>query len=95
LFAKFNFTRRDVIRQHLLSDESIPWWYRQNITLYVKQGRPLVGSPPDFLPEEFLLMHREVENSYDHPLLKKVLRDLGPAVLASVRSRLRGAPKRD
>lgn len=95
LFGKFHFVRRDVIRQRILSDASIPWWYRQNIFLYVKQGLPLAEAPPNFLPEEFSLIHREVEKSYNHPRLKKVLQDLGPAVLATVRSRLRGVSNRD
>jgi hypothetical protein len=95
LFGKFNFVRRDVVRQHLLGDASIPWWYRQNLLLYVKEGRQLPNSPPDFLPEEFGLMHREVENNYSRPRLRELMHDLPSAMLNSVRSRLRRTRDRD
>ncbi len=89
LFRQFNFIRRDILRQRILCDPSIPWWYRQNMFLYVHQRHALANSQPDFLPEDFVLLHREVQESYSHPRLRKIMHDLPPAIVASVRNRIR------
>jgi hypothetical protein len=62
---------------------------------YVKHGRALADSSPDFLPDDFVLLHRDLEQAYSHPGLRKVLRDFGPAVVASVRRRWRHLQKRN
>jgi len=87
--------RRDILRQRILGDQTIPYWYRQNLFFYVKQGCSLADSSPDFLPDDFVLLQRDVEQAYSHPGLRKVLRDFGPAVLASVRRRVRRLQKRE
>lgn len=89
LFGRFHFVRRDVIRHRILFDASIPWWYRQNLFLYVKKGRQLAQAMNDFLPEDFTLIHRQVENSYRHPSLRFLLRQFPPACIASIRAHLR------
>ena len=44
LFRSYDFVRRDLVRQRILGDETIPYWYRQNLFFYVKQGRALADS---------------------------------------------------
>lgn len=40
-FAEHGYEVLDVLRRELWDDEAIPYWYRQNVMLYVKQGRVL------------------------------------------------------
>jgi hypothetical protein len=89
LFRGCNFVRRDVLRQRILGDETIPYWYRQNLFFYVKQGLSFAASSPDFLPDDFVLVHRSVEQSYIQPGVRRLVRGLGPAVVAAARRRLR------
>ena len=95
LFRACGFVRRDILRQRILGDQTIPYWYRQNLFFYVKQGRSLADSSPDFLPDDFVLLQRDLEQAYSHHGLRKVLRDFGPALLASVRRLVRRLEKRN
>lgn len=87
-FSQRGFVQRDVIRQHILFDNSIVWWYRQNLFLYVKEGWQLGRAATDFLPKEFTLIHQHVENAYERPRLAHVLSQLGPACMASFSARM-------
>jgi len=96
LFGRYDFVRRDVIRNRILFDATIPWWYRQNLFLYIKKGLQLTHTAVDFLPEDFILIHRQVENRYRRPPLRYLLRNLVPACMASIRARLRrGRTRKD
>ncbi len=35
LFAKYNYTPYDCVRQQIWNNEKVSWWYRQNIMFYV------------------------------------------------------------
>jgi SAM-dependent methyltransferase len=94
IFQRFNFIRRDIIRQRILTDDSIPYWYRQNLFLYVKRGHPLDNSTPDLIPDDYVLLHREMEKLYSRPRLGKLLHDIGPAISASINFRIRKMRKR-
>jgi hypothetical protein len=95
LFRSCAFVRRDILRHRILGDRSIPYWYRQNLFFYVKQGCSLADASPDFLPDDFVLLHRAIEENYRQPGLRKLLRDVPPALVASIRRRLRWLRQRD
>jgi hypothetical protein len=38
--------------------------------LYVKEGHPLASGEPDFLPDDFALIHRIVEERYGSGVLR-------------------------
>lgn len=50
LFDDRSYRRLDPFRRHVLHDESVSWWYRQNISLYVQKGA--VESSPALRAEE-------------------------------------------
>ncbi len=88
LFRARGFKRRDVIRERIIKNPSIEWWYRQNMFFFVKDGCQLATTADDFLPEEFSIIYRNVEISREHPRLKTLLRQLLPAFSTSVKTRL-------
>jgi hypothetical protein len=57
LFAERGFVRRDVLRRALIHNEAVPFWYRQNLFVYVREGASIASNESDFLPEDFLLFH--------------------------------------
>ena len=92
LFRDFGFVRRDIIRRRILEIDSIPWWYRQNLFLFVKEGVTLPSNEPDFIPDEFSLIHRNVENAYARPRVKSVPGYVARAITHYITKR-RGGPK--
>ena len=60
LFEKQGFVALDFIRKRIWNDESIRFWYRQNIILFVKKQRTsdlkLSGQPVDAIPAELYLL---------------------------------------
>ncbi|MGE3804952.1 MAG: methyltransferase domain-containing protein [Gemmataceae bacterium] len=89
LFQQRGFVRRDLLRAKIIHDETIPWWYRQNLFLYVKPDVKLSVEEPDFLPPEFQLIHADI--FYDRSFMSLV-RQLGPAFVAAVKRRLGREP---
>jgi hypothetical protein len=86
LFHQRGFIRRDVLRSKIIHDEAIPWWYRQNLFLYVKPAFKLSADEVDFLPMEFQLIHSEI--AYGDRSFRSLLRQLGPAFVSAVKRRL-------
>ena len=59
LFRDEGFVGMDIVRKRIWDDESIPFWYRQNILLFVKETRipdVKVANLSDTIPGELYLM---------------------------------------
>ena len=81
LFAEFGFARHDVIRPRIVHDQSIPWWYRQNLFLFAADGTAM-NLPPDFLPGDLHLLHEHVRQRLEDPGIRRSARQLVLAVLS-------------
>jgi len=81
LFAKYGLARHDVLRQPILHNEEIPYWYRQNLFLFARPGR-LDDPPADFLPEGFVMMH---EYCYPPKGLRRFVRHLPDPIATALR----------
>lgn len=94
LFEAHGFMRRDVLRGPLIYDRSVPWWYRQNLFVYVGPGAVLATDRPDFLPDECVLIH-ETSAALQEPApppavgLRGWLRAFRPALAGTLGHRLR------
>jgi hypothetical protein len=87
-FAARGFEERDCLRGRLLFDASIPYWYRQNLTLYVDPRRVPPFAVPAFLPPDFTLLHESIAARLrEPPTLRTMLREFGPALFRAVRHR--------
>jgi SAM-dependent methyltransferase len=73
-FAQHGFVAIDVVRPRIWGDREIPWWLRQNILLYVKEG--ILSHKPELLrahtvkrmisvvhPDLYVLRVREMEQA--------------------------------
>lgn len=88
-FAARGYEERDCLRGRLLFDAAIPYWYRQNVTLYVDPRRVPPFSVPPFLPPDFTLLHEEIAARLrEPPTLRTIVRELVPAMLRAVRHRM-------
>lgn len=66
LFKSLGFTRYDCIREHLLHQANIPFHFKQNLYLFVRNKQVFRGDPPaNWLPDDFELVHDWV---YQRPL---------------------------
>jgi hypothetical protein len=89
LFARVGFTRFDVVRQRIVHDRSIPYWYRQNLFLYARSADRLAAPPEPFLPDDFELVHRDILMRYVGPPGARVLlRHLVPQLIRAVAGRV-------
>lgn len=86
LFRSRGFACHDVLRQPILFDRDVPWWYQQNLFLFARPGR-LESVPPDFLPPDFTLTHR-------HCAGKLGLRELARLIPAALAAALMGSRSR-
>lgn len=43
-FLRRGFLPETQLRTNIWGDEAVEWWYRQNVVVYVRQGKPLSGS---------------------------------------------------
>ncbi len=55
LFQSMGYERVDIIRQKIIFDNSIPFWFRQNLFLYVnqqllEQGQLNISAQSQFIP---------------------------------------------
>ena len=87
LFAEFGFARHDVVRPRIVHDQSIPYWYRQNLFLFAAEGT-MTDLPPDFLPGDLHLLHEHVRQRLEDPGVRRSARQLLRAVLSGVRRTL-------
>ena len=88
LFHAQGFVRRDVLRSHIIHEAEIPWWYRQNLFLYVKVGVSLATDEEDFLSADFELVNIGIMYDLRNIRFLERLRALGPAFMASIRRKL-------
>ncbi len=89
LFLSRGFEERDCIRKGILFNENIPFWYRQNLTLFVDTRK--VNSIPiaHFLPNDFELVHREVLARLAGPRrLRRTVAELFPSMWRAIKFRL-------
>lgn len=89
LFHQHGFIRRDLLRPRIIHDVAIPWWYRQNLFLFVKPTVNLSIDAVNFLPDDFHLVHRRIMADLQSPSFLTRLRQLGPALISAIRRRLR------
>ncbi len=92
LFRQRNFVRHDVLRPEFIHDQSIPFWYRQNLFLFAKPTTALINRGSDFVPLEFELVHRSIVKRQKDPGFATTLRRLGPAFVSAVRRRISARP---
>jgi hypothetical protein len=87
LFEEHGFRRLDPLRRHIWRDDRIPWWYRQNIFLYV--SGEAMGRSEALREEEKLaeldVVYIEFLNRYK--TLKGVLGELPRVIRNAIRRR--------
>jgi len=96
-FAKRGFQRFDLIRPGIIADNSLAFWYRQNVFLFANDaGRMLLnkkGAPYEAIPEDFEIVHSSVLAWYrktpDPPSLRSLLKELVPAFRRSSAYRIK------
>lgn len=88
LFRQCGYICHDALRGKIIGDSRIPYWYRQNLYLFTKPSVSLAGEVKEFLPEDFVLVHREAMEYYYHPTSRFLLFHLSRALVAAVRYRL-------
>ena len=79
LFAERDFYPVDIIRPQIWNDQAIPFWYRQNILIYAKEGgrlSPKSGGifPLDLVHPELFLMRTKASSQLG--LFKRLFRRL-------------------
>lgn len=100
LFDVFGYRRYDVLRRRIIHDGRIPWWHRQNLVLYSRDGSPLEKelrrkALDPFLPLEFDLQHHTsftssalIQSQQTHqPGLGVLLRGVPAAARATLKAR--------
>lgn len=63
LFSKRGFQAWDVVRPEIWNDASIPFWYRQNIILYIREGAEHRMTQAAGVPPMMDLVHPELVNT--------------------------------
>jgi hypothetical protein len=88
LFAGHGYAVADPIRPVIWDDDSVEWWYRQNVLVYSRE--PLPGQPHDPLqPIVHPAMYTEILRIAAEPTTtKQLLRALPAAVVRSLRHRI-------
>lgn len=88
LFSEFGFTRHDLLRERIIHDSSVPWWYRQNLFMFTAPGVVLAADRGDFLPDDFHLVHEAVRERLEEPGVQRSGRQFASAILSGIRRRL-------
>ena len=90
-FEERGFSRFDCIRPRILSDERVPYWYRQNTYVFATaaaaEARRLMNFPITELPRDFELVHRRVLETYRNPR-RPHLKDVPAVVRRALKTRL-------
>jgi hypothetical protein len=86
LFSQYGYRKHDTLRPKILTDQAVAWWYRQNMVVFASPTAELPAGAVEFLPDEFYLIHRSIVAPPRG--VKGLLRELGPAVISALRSRL-------
>jgi hypothetical protein len=69
-FLKNDYVPFDIIRPAIVNDKRIPWWYRQNMILFVKRGHEqLINAKPEQWTLNFI--HPEAMRKKPKPAKKK------------------------
>ncbi len=90
LFGLHEYCRVDAIRPHIINDNAIPWWYRQNLYLYTNNPRIIRLALPDLVPPDFCLIHNEVLLKIYTPGFHAALLQLWHAFKTSMRRKIGG-----
>lgn len=80
LFSEYGFLRVDAVRPAILHDLAIPWWYRQNLVMYVSPSAMTVTHAEGFIPDDFMLVHSSAFDRLANPDLRIVLPGLVPSI---------------
>jgi hypothetical protein len=89
LFQERGYERVDAIRPQIIFDNTIPFWFRQNLYLYVEKDylkNSKLASLKSFLPDEFEIVH--VNNLNRKIGFSDVLKELIPAFFRLIENRL-------
>jgi SAM-dependent methyltransferase len=89
LFASQGYEGVDPIRPRILGDDSVEWWYQQNIVMFAAPNHPLLAK--GFLRPQSIIHQRlyELAKNPGPPPLGKLARSLPSSVRESIRHRLR------
>lgn len=101
LFGDQGYDQYDIIRPRIIIDGELPYWYRQNIFVYVSQEGTLKVRDRkvsfSMIPDDFELVHERILNIYrrtSEPLgLGGLLRQLPQALKKTINKRLVGLTK--
>ena len=89
LFLRHGFQRHDVLRPRIIHDQSVPWWYRQNLFLFRHPTTQILATEGDFLPKEFCLIHRDlVDRIQTSPGFLRQVQTLGLALMSAIQKRI-------
>jgi hypothetical protein len=89
LFAEHGFACRDLLRGRILHDQSVPWWYRQNLFLYTAPNVSLASECDNFISSDFHLVHENVRERLEHPGVRRSSFQLASAIIDGIRRSLR------
>ncbi|HEY0834832.1 MAG TPA: methyltransferase domain-containing protein [Azospirillum sp.] len=78
-FLRRGYRAYDAVRPRIWTNADIPWWYRQNIVVYVKEGAevPALGAPSD--PAALDVVHPEM---FKHVMNEVPMRQAYRAVMS-------------
>jgi hypothetical protein len=101
-FGQRGFSQLDILRPRIIEDQTISYWYRQNLFLYANaaNGERIreTRAPFPSIPEDFELVHFRVLETYRAARkphgLGKVLAEIWPAFRRSLSGRLQRCGRR-
>jgi SAM-dependent methyltransferase len=87
LFDEFNYQGIDPIRPWILGDDTVEWFYQQNIVMFVAPQHPLLAKG---FPRPQTIIHQDLYEQARHPklTLKMIATGLPGAILRSFRYHL-------
>lgn len=86
LFSEHGFRCHDVLRPRILGDMEVPWWYRQNMFMFVSPAATVRAEGREGIPDDFYLVHKSTV--FVGRSVKTLICELGPALVSAIRRRI-------
>ena len=91
-FSEHGYAALDLIRPAISDDDSIEWWFRQNIVVFAGPGHPLHAAGfPKPMDMVHPILYERVRQQVANQSVRSIGRSLAVAVMGSIRRRLGGA----